>query len=184
MVSREVYAPADGQPEEHKEQVDVYKQAVEEYDFDELQEMRSQLKDQGEIYWRLWIAFVEKRMRDAQARIFDKRRLAQRIRYLLETVIKDHPAAIRELLPHIKSEDNPKGLIPEDMTKFVKNNKVDIAKLKEILGNVEASWQKRLTHEQNREKRSDWRGKLGKRISWPMSEMDQNLMSLTSEQEV
>ena len=127
--------------------MDVFRQAVEDYDFDELQEMRNQLKDQGEIYWRLWIAFIEKRKRDAEQRIADKRRLAQSMRYLLEAVVIDHPQAIAQLRPHIKSEENTRGLIPVEMADFVKNNKVDLPKLTHILGKVEAEWQQRLAFE-------------------------------------
>ena len=80
--------------------------------------------------------------------------------------------AITELEPLLQSEENSKGLIPVAMSKFVSNNEVNLGKLEQVLSKVEASWQKRQQEEENREKRGDWRGKLGQRVSWPMSEMD------------
>ena len=46
---------------------------------------------------------------------------------------------------------------------------------------MQLAWQKRLDIEKKRESSGDWRSILGKRISWPMSELDQNLASVTEE---
>lgn len=35
-----------------------------------------------------------------------------------------------------------------------------------------------------RREKGDWENKLGKRISWPMAELDQNLQSLATEFEI
>ena len=62
------------------------------------------------------------------------------MRHLLEAAPVDHATAIAELKPHIKTEENFKGLIPVQLTEFVSNDKVDLPKLRVILGKVEASW--------------------------------------------
>ena len=70
------------------------------------------------------------------------------------------------------SDDNEKGLIPVGLSCFVIDGRVDTDKLQPILSKVEDAWQKRLKIEENREASGDWRSLLGKRISWPMSELD------------
>ena len=146
--------------------------------------MRIQLKEQGEIYWRLWISFIEKRAKDAQQRIDETEHLAQRMKQLLDAAAADHATAISEITPHIKSEDNYRGLIPVEMEEFVTNDRVNLPKLKATMGKVEASWQKRLADEIKREEGGNWRNELGKRISWPMAELDQNLHNLTTDFEI
>ena len=120
--------------------VDVYKQAVIDFDIEELSEMRNSVKDYGESEWRSWINFVLKRKTDAERRIQDKNQLEQRTRALIEAAQPDHVTAIAELQLQIKSDENLRGLIPVEMTEFVANNQVDFPKLKTVLDKVEASW--------------------------------------------
>ena len=81
----------------------------------------------------------------------------------------------------IITEENEHGLIPVSLEKFVENGEVITAKLWPILNNVQRAWKKRIDIETKREASGDWRSLLGKRISWPMSELDQNLAGVTQD---
>ena len=62
------------------------------------------------------------------------------MKQLLDAASADHATAISEITPLIKSEENYRGLIPVEMEEFVTNDRVDLPKLKETMGKVEASW--------------------------------------------
>ena len=164
--------------------VDVYKQAVIDYDIEELSEMRNSVKDYGESKWHSWINFVLKRKTDAERRIQDKNQLQQRMRALIEAAQPDHVTAIAELQLLIKSDENLRGLIPVEMSEFVENNQVDFPKLKTVLEKVEAPWQDRLDFETKRQESDEWQGILAQRIQWPIAELDQNLQSLTEIEQI
>ena len=73
------------------------------------------------------------------------------------------------------SEENLEGLIPVELSEFVHDGDVNIEKLYQVLDNVQAAWQKRLDIETERNKNGDWQGLLGKRIQWPVTELNQLL---------
>ena len=82
------------------------------YDQDQLQEMHTAVKKQGELYWKQWIEFVEQRSVIATRRIDDKSQLVERVNYLLEPTRLDHAAAIVTLQEQVITEENTGGLIP------------------------------------------------------------------------
>ena len=79
------------------------------------------------------------------------------------------------------TDENDQGLIPVQLSEFVTNDTVDAAKLWPVLDKVEAAWSKRLANERESEEAGAWRSVLGRRISWPMAEIGENLSSLTTE---
>ena len=55
-----------------EEEDDDYQQAVIDFDFDELQEIRNDLKEYGRTYWSKLVAYIERRLQTAQQRIQEK----------------------------------------------------------------------------------------------------------------
>ena len=60
-------------------EVNVFAQSVEDYDSEELQKMRNDLKIFGETFWGEIIAFIEKRLPDANQRINLKHEIVRRV---------------------------------------------------------------------------------------------------------